>query len=88
MVCCSGVAINKEKLNDPELVLSSEDLIDGKYIVAQRGKKKLFSHYSKKLKLSILIYLRSQVLQNLKTFSLSIQRENVILHRNLKGLLE
>ena len=42
MVKGGGVAINKEKLNDPELVLSSEDLIDGKYIVAQRGKKNYF----------------------------------------------
>ena len=42
MVKGGGVSINKEKIADPELVLASDDLIDGKYLIAQRGKKNYF----------------------------------------------
>lgn len=42
MVKGGGVSINKEKLNDPEIVISENDLVDGKYIVAQRGKKNYY----------------------------------------------
>jgi len=37
-----GVSINKEKLSDPNRMLSTADLLDGKYILAQQGKKKYF----------------------------------------------
>ena len=42
MVKGGGVSINKEKLNDPEIGISENDLVDGKYIVAQRGKKNYY----------------------------------------------
>ena len=35
-----GVSINKEKISDLETVITSEDLLNGKYILAQAGKKK------------------------------------------------
>ncbi len=37
-----GVSVNKEKLSDPNKMISSADLLDGKYILAQQGKKKYF----------------------------------------------
>ncbi len=37
-----GVSINKEKLSDPNRMLTTADLLDGKYILAQQGKKKYF----------------------------------------------
>ena len=37
-----GVSINKEKLADPEKTIEADDLIDGKYIIAQKGKKNYF----------------------------------------------
>lgn len=37
-----GVAINKEKINDTELLIDSSHLIKDKYLVAQRGKKNYF----------------------------------------------
>lgn len=37
-----GVSINKEKLSDPNRTLTTADLLDGKYILAQQGKKKYF----------------------------------------------
>ncbi len=37
-----GVALNKEKISDIELLVSAETLINNKYIVAQRGKKNYF----------------------------------------------
>ena len=36
MVKGGGVSINKEKLNDPEIVISENDLVDGKYIEAKK----------------------------------------------------
>ena len=42
MVKGGGVSINKEKLADPEKTLEADDLIDGKYIIAQKGKKNYF----------------------------------------------
>jgi tyrosyl-tRNA synthetase len=35
----NGLSINKEKVTDPELVINPEFLIDGKYILIQKGKK-------------------------------------------------
>ncbi len=37
-----GVSINKEKLTDANQPVSTADLLDGKYILAQQGKKKYF----------------------------------------------
>ena len=42
MVKGGGVSINKEKLSDPETVLSDSDLLDGKYILVQKGKKNYY----------------------------------------------
>ena len=37
-----GVSINKEKLADANALLTSADLLDGKYLLVQQGKKKYF----------------------------------------------
>ena len=37
-----GVSINKEKLSDPNTMLTTDDLLDGKYLLVQQGKKKYF----------------------------------------------
>ena len=37
-----GVSLNKEKLADPEHLITSDDLLDGKYLLVQRGKKNYF----------------------------------------------
>ena len=37
-----GVSINKEKISDPNLELTTSDLLDGKYLLIQQGKKKYF----------------------------------------------
>ena len=37
-----GVSINKEKVTDAELLLTADDLLDGKYLLVQRGKKNYF----------------------------------------------
>lgn len=37
-----GVSLNKEKLTDPELVINASHLLNGKYLLAQRGKKNYF----------------------------------------------
>lgn len=37
-----GVSINKEKLTDPYAFVTKDDLLDGKYILAQRGKKNYY----------------------------------------------
>ncbi len=34
-----GVSLNKEKLNDAEQVIDGSFLLNGKYILAQKGKK-------------------------------------------------
>jgi tyrosyl-tRNA synthetase len=38
----NGLSINKEKVADPELVVDNSFLIDGKYILAQKGKKNYY----------------------------------------------
>jgi tyrosyl-tRNA synthetase len=38
----NGLSINKEKVGDADLVINSEYLIGGKYILAQKGKKNYF----------------------------------------------
>ena len=37
-----GVSLNKEKLSAFDRVVTSDDLIDGKYLLVQRGKKNYF----------------------------------------------
>ena len=37
-----GVSINKEKLSDPNTMLTTDDLLDGKYLLVQQVKKKYF----------------------------------------------
>ncbi|KJF44939.1 tyrosine--tRNA ligase [Draconibacterium sediminis] len=38
----NGLSINKDKINDPELIVDNDILIGGKYILAQKGKKNYF----------------------------------------------
>lgn len=42
MVQGGGVSLNKEKLTDQNRVVTADDLIDGKYLLAQKGKKNYF----------------------------------------------
>ena len=37
-----GVSLNKEKVNDPMRPVTEEDLIAGKYLLVQRGKKNYY----------------------------------------------
>ncbi len=38
----NGLSINKEKIGDADLIVNSDSLIGGKYILAQKGKKNYF----------------------------------------------
>ena len=42
MIQGGGVSINKDKVLSPDRVVGPEDILDGKYILAQRGKKNYF----------------------------------------------
>ena len=42
MIVANGVSINKDKVNDVNAVIGEEHVIDGKYILAQKGKKNYF----------------------------------------------
>jgi tyrosyl-tRNA synthetase len=42
MVQGGGVSLNKEKLQAFDRVITSDDLIDGKYLLVQKGKKNYF----------------------------------------------
>ncbi|HEY1024905.1 MAG TPA: tyrosine--tRNA ligase [Sphingobacteriaceae bacterium] len=42
MIQGGGVAINREKVADPAQIINSDQLINGRFIVAQRGKKNYF----------------------------------------------
>ena len=42
MVQGGGVSLNKEKLADPQREITAADLIDGKYLLAQKGKKNYY----------------------------------------------
>ena len=37
-----GVSLNKEKLNAFDKVITTADLLDGKYLLVQRGKKNYY----------------------------------------------
>ncbi|MDE6577571.1 MAG: tyrosine--tRNA ligase, partial [Muribaculaceae bacterium] len=42
MIQQGGVSINKKKMTDPNAVITADELLNGKYILAQRGKKNYF----------------------------------------------
>ena len=42
MVQGGGVSLNKEKMSDPQRLITADDLIDGKYLLAQQGKKSYY----------------------------------------------
>ena len=42
MVQQGGVSLNKKKVTDPNATVGKEDLLNGKYILAQRGKKNYY----------------------------------------------
>jgi len=42
MTVGNGVSINKDKVTDIEYQISENDIVDGKYILAQKGKKNYF----------------------------------------------
>ena len=42
MISGGGVSVNKEKIADPALILTTENLINGTFLVAQKGKKNYF----------------------------------------------
>lgn len=42
MISGGGVLLNKEKVENPELTLNSENLINNKFIIVQRGKKNYY----------------------------------------------
>ena len=42
MTVGNGVSINKDKVTDIEYEISEKDIVDGKYILAQKGKKNYF----------------------------------------------
>ena len=42
MISGGGVSINKEKIADPALILTTKNLINGIFLVAQKGKKNYF----------------------------------------------
>ena len=37
-----GVSVNKEKVSAPDQTLTTADLLDGKYLLVQQGKKKYY----------------------------------------------
>lgn len=45
MIQGGGVSLNKEKINDVELIVTKNDLINGRYLIAQRGKKNYYLLY-------------------------------------------
>ena len=42
MIQANGVSIDKEKVNDINAQIGEESFINGKYILAQKGKKNYF----------------------------------------------
>ena len=42
MIQCNGVSINKEKVSDVNAQIGTESVLDGKYILAQKGKKNYY----------------------------------------------
>src|SRR5690606_36732728 len=42
MIQGGGVSINKQKIDEPAQIINTDRLLNGKYLVAQRGKKNYF----------------------------------------------
>lgn len=42
LITGGGISMNKAKVTDPELIVNAENIINGKYILLQRGKKDFF----------------------------------------------
>ena len=42
MAQAGGVSLNKEKIADPAREITADDLIAGKYIIVQKGKKNYY----------------------------------------------
>ena len=42
MIQQGGVSLNKQKVTDPNAVITAESLLNGKYLLAQRGKKNYY----------------------------------------------
>jgi tyrosyl-tRNA synthetase len=42
MIQGGGVSINREKIADPAITITADRLLNGKYLVAQKGKKNYF----------------------------------------------
>jgi tyrosyl-tRNA synthetase len=42
MIQGGGLMINKKKITDPEAVISADDLLNGKYLLVQKGKKNYY----------------------------------------------
>ena len=42
MVQANGLSLNKEKLTDPDTLITAASLLNGKYLLAQKGKKNYF----------------------------------------------
>ena len=42
MILGGGVSLDKDKVTDPDYQVSEKDILDGKYILAQRGKKNYY----------------------------------------------
>ena len=42
MIQANGVSVNKEKFTDPNGVIDSSFLVNGKYVLVQKGKKNYY----------------------------------------------
>jgi len=42
MIQGGGLMINKKKINDPEAVITTNDLLNSKYLLVQKGKKNYY----------------------------------------------
>ncbi len=42
LVAGGGLSVNKEKVDDPEIIMGTANLINGKYLLVQKGKKNYF----------------------------------------------
>jgi tyrosyl-tRNA synthetase len=37
-----GISLNKEKINDPEMIIKQDKLLNNKYLLLQKGKKSYY----------------------------------------------
>jgi tyrosyl-tRNA synthetase len=42
MITANGFSINKEKFTDPQKAITAEMLLNGKYLLCQKGKKNYY----------------------------------------------